>query len=252
MKTTFRVRCWLSIVATTSLCCCAVQAGTRASANYAISADVADIGGQHLASANYAMDTSVGAVAGLSSNAVPLEILKHGYIGQLSEVTNASIVSSSLSVNSSDSVQLGATISLDDGTVSTLPGSNISWSAVGYPFTASTSGGLALAMNVNADVTTTITGSCFGITKTLTLYVLDTNPAHFQIASMANLSSGRHIFIPSSAIRTYSLETTSDAQTGAWTSVTGQTGIPGSGAMISLSDTNATPTRLYRVRITAP
>ena len=63
------------------------RAGSSASANYTISADSVDGGGQRTTSALYQIDASVGGVGGIASNAGRSATVKAGYIGQLTEVT---------------------------------------------------------------------------------------------------------------------------------------------------------------------
>jgi hypothetical protein len=70
----------------------AAHAGPRTSANYTIVADVADGGGQRVASANYTNDGSAGGVTGISAVPAPSATAKHGYIGQLYEVTALQLV----------------------------------------------------------------------------------------------------------------------------------------------------------------
>jgi hypothetical protein len=79
MKTTL-VPCVLLLVLITPL-----QAGPRASASYSIVTDTADNGGRRTVSASYTNDGSAAGVAGISNVALPSEVVKHGYIGQLYE-----------------------------------------------------------------------------------------------------------------------------------------------------------------------
>jgi len=213
---------------------------------------ILDSGGRRATNATCSMDISLGGVVGISSAVSPPVTMKHGYAGQLYEVTNVSLTVSSPVINASSSTQLGALSALDDGTMMILPGSDIVWSYGGFPIDSISSSGIVTAMTVDADVSAVITGRCFGVTRYFTLRILDTTPAHFQIGSLVKQPANWTVTMPASTNRTYTLEFTTNAKTGAWTKVEGQIEIPGSGPTISLSDTNAVPGGFYRVRIIAP
>src|SRR4051812_486297 len=64
-------------------------AGSRTSSSYLISTDSLDAGGHGASSANYSCIASIGGIAGISTAPVS-EVVRHGYIGQLAEVTGVS------------------------------------------------------------------------------------------------------------------------------------------------------------------
>ena len=86
-------------------------------------------------------------------------------------------------------------------------------------------------------------------------YVADTSPTHaasyFHIISMANFPPLTVTF-PSSSIRVYSLRGATNLSGAPWTVIPGQSNILGTGGLMSLSDTNATAVRFYRVKVALP
>ena len=66
-------------------------AGSRSSANYSIPADTADAGGRRVNSASYASQGCIGGIAGIGNVVAPAQIAKHGYLGQLYDVTGFAV-----------------------------------------------------------------------------------------------------------------------------------------------------------------
>lgn len=156
----------------------AVHAGSRAGGGYTLN-DTTDGGGQRVTNASYTIDGSIGGIGGISSNASPPEAAKHGYIGQLTEITNLSVTASPPSPAEEATSQLGGIAGLDDGTVTLTDGSNILWSGPCYPIASINSAGLATAATVFSNTAGSVTGVYQGITGTVTLLVLDSNPDNF-------------------------------------------------------------------------
>ena len=73
-----------------------------------------DGGGRQTASANYTMDGSMGGIGDTSGGGGVM--LKPGYVGQLTEVTNLTVNGTLSSVNEGGSSQLGGVAGLDDDT----------------------------------------------------------------------------------------------------------------------------------------
>lgn len=149
-------------------------AGSRSGGNCTVN-DTTDGGGQRATSANYTMDGSVGGIGGISSNVAPPETLKAGYIGQLTEVTNLAVTASPAATNENATSQLGGIAGLDDATVTVLAGSNILWSAPGFPISSISAAGLATAMSVYSNTFGTVTGCYLGMTGS----GMDSNPDNF-------------------------------------------------------------------------
>lgn len=87
-------------------------------------------------------------------------------------------------------------------------------------------------------------------------YVADTNPTNsksiFQILDITN-HSAFSLFFQSSANRNYTLYVTTNLTSGAWTNISSQTGIPGSGTLDMLADpAPATARRSYRIGVRLP
>ena len=69
-----------------------LQAAARSSASYNVLADSVDAGGQRATTVAYRNDGSLGGIAGLSTVAVPIQVAKHGYIGQLVDPAGQQVV----------------------------------------------------------------------------------------------------------------------------------------------------------------
>lgn len=84
----------------------------------------------------------------------------------------------------------------------------------------------------------------------------DTTPTNaaslLRIVALSNEPPSALTFFPSSTGRVYTLQTSSDMLTGSWTTVTGQIGVPGSGSVTNLTDTNAPAANFYRIKATLP
>jgi hypothetical protein len=166
----------ISILSTISI---AVQAGSRTSASYSIATDVADRGGRRATSANYTNDGSAGGVAGISTVAAPVETAKHGFLGQLYEVTGLTLSSAQPNVNEGATLQLAAWQLLDDASFLAVNGSNVSWSVLSGPLTGISAPGLATAGLVYQDTLAMAQGVYQGSTATLNVTVLDTIADNF-------------------------------------------------------------------------
>ena len=152
-----------------------VHAGPRSSANYGIVTDSLDAAGKRTASADYTNDGSVGGITGISMVAAPAEILKSGYIAQLTEVTGFAISAALTFVNEGSTDQLAAWQSLDDGTFNAVPATSVAWSVANGPLTGISASGVATAAIVYQDTAATAQGIYLGQTATLPLTVLNVN-----------------------------------------------------------------------------
>ena len=147
------------------------MAGSRTSASYSIAAETADAGGRRIASANYTSDGSAGGVAGISTVVAPVAAAKHGYIGQLFDVTGLTLTAATLNVNEGTTDQLGAWQLLDDATFLAVPAVSVAWSVASGPLTGIDASGLATASLVYQDTAATAQGIYLGQTGTLGLTV---------------------------------------------------------------------------------
>ena len=78
-----------------------------------------------------------------------------------------------------------------------------------------------------------------------------TNPAScFRIMTVSMTPSGCRVSFPSSASRYYTLQRRADLLIGDWTDVPDMTGVPGTGAILWLQDTNGGSRQFYRVEAT--
>ncbi len=127
------------------------RAQVRTSANYAITAEVADSGGALVTSASYSNVGSSGGVTGISTVASPAEVAKQGYIGQLFEVVGFSVSAAQNFVNEGATLQLIGGQLLDDATTLAVNGSSVTWSVVSGPLASINASGIATAQIVYQD-----------------------------------------------------------------------------------------------------
>jgi hypothetical protein len=155
----------------------ALRADTRSSANYAITTEAIDAGGNHATSANYSSDASAATISGVST-ASPPETLKQGYIAQLFEITGLTLSAQSNPVNEGATDQLSATQLLDDATLLTVSPASVTWSVLNGPLTGIDVNGLATAATVYQDTLATAQGT-LGFAATLPLTVKNVNTDDF-------------------------------------------------------------------------
>ena len=153
----------------------------RTSASYSITAETADAGGQRAASASYTNAGSATQVAGVSTVAAPVQVAKHGYVGQLYEIVGLALNAAVTNVNEGDSLQLGAWQSLDDATFHFVNPSLVTWSAPVPPIASISASGLATAELVYQDTPAVVEGAFGGFTGTLNLTVLNVNADDFGL-----------------------------------------------------------------------
>jgi len=155
-----------------------LHAGPRTSASYSLPTDTTDAGGGRTASASYSNDASIGGVVGRSTVAVPAETIRHGYIGQLYEVTGLQPAASPATVNEGTTRQITASFLLDDATTFAVPAASVTWSVLNGPLIINASG-LTLGGTVYQDTAATVQGVLAGQTGTLGLTVRDINLDNF-------------------------------------------------------------------------
>lgn len=148
------------------------SAAQRSSANYSITADVLDAGGQPTSSLNYTNFDSAGTIGGLATHSGPVETARIGYIGQLYEATTIVLSASSTSLPSGANTQLSATALLDDATVLPLAATQVVWSVTSGPILGISPNGLATADTVASDTAAIVRGDSLGGFGTLQLLVL--------------------------------------------------------------------------------
>lgn len=156
----------------------ALHAGPRTSTDYSLVTDTADAGGKRGTSASYTNDGSAGGIAGLSTVAAPAETARHGYIGQLYEVTALQLAAAPTTVNEGGTRQLSAAQLLDDATTINVSANSIAWSVQSGPLSIDANG-LATAATVYENSAATAQGSLGGNTGTLGLTIFDTIPDNF-------------------------------------------------------------------------
>lgn len=140
-----------------------------------------DSGGRRITSANYTIHSSIGGIGGMSSVVVPSEVARHGYIGQLFEVTNVVVTATPATVNEGATSQLDGFASFDDGTVGIIPGASVGWTQPAYPLSSISVLGVATATNVFVTTNTVVAGYCYSMTGTGTVQVVDSDPDNWGI-----------------------------------------------------------------------
>jgi hypothetical protein len=169
------VRAWRRVTVFATLLALTLYAPTMFAAS-TITTSI-DGGGQHATSANYAMDNSVGGIGGISSASA--DTAKNGYIGELTEVVSITVTSTPSIVNEDATSQLSGTATLDDNSVSVLPGSDIAWASAVYPLASIDSNGLAMASSVYATTNGAFSGFYLSGSSTGLVAVIDSNPDNY-------------------------------------------------------------------------
>ena len=123
---------------------------------------------------------ALAAVVGISTVAAPAETAKHGYIGQLYEVTALQLAATPTTVNETATRQLSAAQLLDDLTTSPSPPRASPGASPSGPLTGINASGLATAGTVYQNTAATAQGIFAGNTGTLGLTVLDTHPRQLR------------------------------------------------------------------------
>ena len=136
-----------------------------------------DGGGQRSSSADYTMDCSIGGIGSVSTSSAVT--LNDGYIGQLTEVTNLTLVSDANPVNEGSICHLSGMAGLDDGTVSLIEGSNVTWGVPALPIILLDTNGQATITTVYANVSVVVTGCYMGVTALGMVMVQDGNPDNY-------------------------------------------------------------------------
>lgn len=156
-------------------CSTSALAGPRTSTSYNVTTDTTDAGGKRATSTSYTNDGSAGGAVGISTVAAPAETAKHGYIGQLTEVTALQLAASPLTINETGTLQLSATQVLDDIHHQCRARRQHHLEHLrAVPSTSISTGGLATAETVYQDTTATAQGSYAGNNGTLNTTILDT------------------------------------------------------------------------------
>ena len=160
--------------------CGASEAQTHSSADYTVSAEAFDGGGSRVQSASYRVDTSVSAIGGLSS--APFETVKHGYVGQLYDLTALAVSGPPTDALSERATrQLQAVAIADDLTaLAPLNPSTVTWSVLSGPIASVTIGGLATAGTVYQNSAAVLRGSALGLSGDWSVTVLNVTADDYQ------------------------------------------------------------------------
>ena len=154
-------------------------AASRSSASYSVPADTADAGGRRATSAAYTHDGSIGGIAGVGTVAAPVEMARHGYLGQIYNAAILALSANPTNVNEGATRQLAARALLDDGTTLNLAPASVAWSPASGPILSISAGGLLTAANVYENTLATAQGTWRGLSATLGLRVLNVGDDDF-------------------------------------------------------------------------
>lgn len=138
-----------------------------------------DLGGQRSSSSHYTADQSLGRVVGISEAAAPLETIRHGYIGQLTEVSGFNVLTETNAIDEGASQTLSGLATLDDDTVTAVEGSEVSWEVVVFPLLSVSTSGLATATNVYEDTLAAVTGRYQTLESATNFLVINVNDDDF-------------------------------------------------------------------------
>lgn len=154
-------------------------AAARSSATYNLPTESIDAGGRRATSAAYSHDGSVGGIAGVGTVAAPVEIAKHGYLGQIYNAASLALSANPTNVNEGATRQLAARALLDDGTSLNLAPAAVAWSPASGPILSISAGGLLTAANVYENTVATAEGTWRGLSSTIGLRVMNVDNDDF-------------------------------------------------------------------------
>lgn len=157
------------------------HAGPRTSTNYTVATDTTDGGGEHTTSLAYTNDGSLGGITGISTVASPAQTAKHGYLGQITEVTALQLAATPTTVDETATRQLSAAQVRDDGSLVELAATDVTWSVASGPLSGIDTSGLATAATVYQNTAASAQGDYAGASGTLGLTVLNTLPDNFGL-----------------------------------------------------------------------
>jgi len=126
-------------------------------------------------------------VTGTSSVTSPAETTKHGYIAQLFDVAGLTLSASNTALNEGTILQIIARRVLDDATLLSLGGAQVSWGIASGPISSINSSGLVTAGQVYQTTAASITGSYLGFSNSLALSVLNVTSDDFGIYALDGL-----------------------------------------------------------------
>jgi hypothetical protein len=153
-------------------------ADTRSSANYDISTDTLDGGGQPTTGGAYTMSGDITGIGGISGAVSPSVTVNSGFIGQLYQVVGLVVLVGPIPTPDPGTRQLSANATLDDDTVLVLSGSQVNWSSPNepYPIAFITASGLVTpALSLETAATAPVDGYYLGGTGVLTLSLAPLN-----------------------------------------------------------------------------
>lgn len=160
----------------------AASGQVRSSADYAITTDTLDFGGQTVSSATYSITGSITAVTGVSENDSPVPTLaRHGYIGQLYERLGLGMIASDSYPPEESTARFTAVHTNDDGTNDAIPGDQVSWEILNGPLTGISPTGLADTGKVHESTEAVVRGTVFSTPLQLSVYVQDTLADNFGL-----------------------------------------------------------------------
>lgn len=150
----------------------AAEAGQSSSANYSITADSINSGGQIANAGSYSNFATVGLLSGTANSVSYAE--RNGAAGAQPSAVGLRVSSASSVVDTGSSIQLSAATLMDDSTATFVPASSVGWSVASGPVAAIDSNGLATAATgIYEDAGATVQGTYAGFTGSLRLTVVN-------------------------------------------------------------------------------
>lgn len=145
---------------------------TLVAANTAFAQSAVGSGSPRASEGTYIQDSAIASDASGVAKSANYEN-RSGYVGQLYDVTALALIAAPTSVGERSTTQLGASATLDDGTLIVPAPSEVTWSVVSGPVTAIAVAGSATADNVSQDTSATVRGTYAGVSATLAVTVLN-------------------------------------------------------------------------------
>jgi len=138
-----------------------------------------DGGGGRSGAGSYTNDGCVGGIGGIGSSGS--QVARHGFAGQLTEVTGLSVTGTPTQLNEGATSQLSGAATMDDDTVTDLSGSDINWSVPSWPLASISASGVASAAVVYANTSASVNGVYLDVPGSNSVLVLNTDLDNYGI-----------------------------------------------------------------------
>ena len=168
----------VAIVSLPYLFCPLAHADQRASALYAIQTEAFSGGSRRSQSTTYGNLGTLAPFVGTAQASTPETAVRHGFMGQLYEVSALQLTAASPIVAEGQIRQIKSFLLLDDLSLLALTPTSVTWSIQSGPLLGINSTGLVTAASVSQDTAASVQGAYAGLSAAFGLTVLNINASN--------------------------------------------------------------------------